>query len=155
MGPIEKVRLFCSLPSRDRSLLWRSAWMLLQVDVQLRIQGWSQTRDRWLRWADLNRSANGAAETRADPRQIAWLVERAARTIPWPATCLRRSLVLWALLRREGVDSELRMGARKDSGMFQAHAWIEWNGRVLNDRKDVAKLYPATFDEPRTASVFR
>jgi hypothetical protein len=27
------------------------------------------------------------------------------------------------------------------SGEVEAHAWIEWNGEVLNDRTDVATHY--------------
>ena len=49
------------------------------------------------------------------------------------AHCLQRSLVLWSLLERNGVESELRFGARKENGQIQAHAWVEINGVALND----------------------
>jgi hypothetical protein len=41
------------------------------------------------------------------------------------ATCLPQSLVAWALLRRQGLDPKLRIGARKRAGVLEAHAWIE------------------------------
>lgn len=47
---------------------------------------------------------------------------------PLPATRLRRSLVLWALLERAGVATELRLGFRKTDGVFEAHAWVELDG---------------------------
>jgi len=42
-------------------------------------------------------------------------------------------LALWWLLRRHGVSAELRLGARKQSNRFEAHAWVELDGAILND----------------------
>jgi hypothetical protein len=81
----------------------------------------------------------------ADARRISWLVGAATRRGVYPATCLTRSLVLWFLLRCEGIEGELRLGARKEAGRFEAHAWIELAGAVLNDSEDVRLMY-ATFD---------
>ena len=81
-----------------------------------------------------------AAEQRLSARRIAWLVERAAQLVPWPATCLRRSLVLWAQLRRHGIASELRVGFRQ-AERFEAHAWVELAGVPLNDAPDVRTRY--------------
>jgi hypothetical protein len=66
--------------------------------------------------------------------------------VPWPATCLRRSLVLWALLARAGEPAELRVGFRRERGAFEAHAWVEHQGRVLNDAPDVRKRYAVPAD---------
>lgn len=54
-------------------------------------------------------------------------------------TCLTRSLTLWWLLRWQGVESDLRIGVRRAGGKFEAHAWLERDGVVLNDRPDVAQ----------------
>ena len=77
----------------------------------------------------------------ARARRSAWLVDVAARRGPWPANCLQRSMTLWYLLRRHGVASELCIGARKAGERFDAHAWVEWGGEVLNDAADVALTY--------------
>ena len=37
------------------------------------------------------------------------------------------------MLRRNGIDSELRIGVRRGDGAFQAHSWVEYAGLVLND----------------------
>jgi len=60
----------------------------------------------------------------------------AARHLPVRTNCLDRSLTLWWLLRRRGVASELRIGGRKENGQFEAHAWVELHGAVLDDRSD-------------------
>ena len=64
--------------------------------------------------------------------------------------CLERSLTLWWLLRREAIDGELHIGARKIESRFEAHAWVELRGLVLNDNMDVCKHY-ARFDAPIAA----
>jgi hypothetical protein len=78
-------------------------------------------------------------------RAIARLVDAVARRGPYSATCLPRSLTLWWLLRRRGIDSYLRIGVRKEAGRLEAHAWVELQGLVLNDDTDVRKRF-AAFD---------
>jgi len=65
------------------------------------------------------------------------LVQLAVRRLPLASACLSRSLVLWALLRAQGVDSELRFGVRRVGDDLEAHAWVEHQGRPLNDAGDV------------------
>jgi transglutaminase-like putative cysteine protease len=61
---------------------------------------------------------------------------------PARALCLEQSLALCALLRARGVAAELRIGVQ--SRPFQAHAWVEAGGRVVNEREEVVRLF-ATF----------
>ena len=81
--------------------------------------------------------------------RISRLVDLAARHGIYPANCLQRSLALWWMLRRRGIRSELQFGTRKADGRFEAHAWIEVAGVVLNDRDDV-RLHYASFDRAIT-----
>ena len=52
----------------------------------------------------------------------------AYRLLPIRATCLRESLVLYALLRRRGAAPRLCVGVRKDGATLAAHAWVECDG---------------------------
>ena len=79
------------------------------------------------------RSARGEGELhRAIPERAARCVEVAAR-LPVPnSTCLRKALVLYALLTRRGFDAQLLIGAAKaTNGQLDAHAWLECQGKVL------------------------
>jgi len=49
---------------------------------------------------------------------------------PFRATCLRRSLVLASLLRRQ--RPALRVGVAKSAGAVAAHAWLEIAGATLD-----------------------
>lgn len=133
-----KLRHFAGLNRTEQALFLRALVMLPVVDAELRVRGWRRCHARLAAWA--KRRAQSAS-TDIPPQRVAWLVERAARNVPWPATCLRRSLVLWALLERAGVTTDLRLGFRKTDGVFEAHAWVELAGVPLNDRRDVRTRY--------------
>jgi hypothetical protein len=138
MPAFRRIRIFRTFPAEDKLLFVQAMFLLPLVDIALRLAGYSRCY-RWLgRWAE---APTGAIERRPNPSRAAWLVERAAHNFLWPTTCLRRSLVLWALLVRSGVRTELRIGFRKPEGRFEAHAWLEWNGVPLNEKPDVRERY--------------
>jgi hypothetical protein len=63
--------------------------------------------------------------------RIVWAVGAAGRLVP-RTTCLARALAAQALLARRGHASELRLGVAGGAGrVFEAHAWLERDGRVL------------------------
>jgi len=62
---------------------------------------------------------------------------------PSQVLCLQRSFVVTCLLRRSGVPARLVMGAQKLP--FAAHAWVEVDGRPVNEETNVAAVY-AVFD---------
>lgn len=71
------------------------------------------------------------------------MVSIASRYGFYRPNCLQRSLVLWWLLRTQGVEGDLRIGVRKQEGRFEAHAWVEYEGEILNDRKDIHQYFAA------------
>lgn len=73
---------------------------------------------------------------RRDPRPAADLVrivDRAAIHYPRELLCLRRSAAITWMLRRHGQPAELVVGA--SIVPFFAHAWVELDGRVINDNE--------------------
>lgn len=88
------------------------------------------------------------AERLAAARRLTWCVQVAAAYSPWLANCLHRSVTLCWFLRRRGLEGALRIGVRRDAdGTMDFHAWVEYDGVVLNDREDVTERY-AVFDRP-------
>jgi len=81
-------------------------------------------------------------QTRANVRRAAQMVAVACRRHPVRSGCLPRTIVLWSLLRRRGIDADVRIGVRcGNEDEFHAHAWLEWNGEVLNDAAEVSNQY--------------
>lgn len=62
---------------------------------------------------------------------IGWAVATAARRIP-AATCLTQALAAQYLLRRRGLEADLRIGVARAAGEpLEAHAWVESRGQVV------------------------
>ena len=88
-------------------------------------------------------------------RRTAQLAESTMKRLPVPVTCLERSLVVWWVLGGDGV-AQIRLGAAPPEGGQPPafHAWVEVQGRVVNDRPDVADIY-WPFPEPRGMTTGR
>jgi hypothetical protein len=55
------------------------------------------------------------------------------------ALCLQRSAATTCLLRKYGVSAHLVIGVQQMP--FKAHAWVEVDGKVVNDKQYVDELY--------------
>jgi transglutaminase superfamily protein len=55
------------------------------------------------------------------------------------ALCLQRSAATACLLKKYGVPAQMVIGAKQMP--FKAHAWVEVNGRVVNDRPYTPEMY--------------
>jgi hypothetical protein len=53
--------------------------------------------------------------------------------------CLQRSAATACLLKRYGVSAQMVIGAQQMP--FKAHAWVEVEGRVVNDKLYTPELY--------------
>lgn len=53
--------------------------------------------------------------------------------------CLQRSAAMACLLKRYGVAAQMMIGAQQTP--FKAHAWVEVDGRVVNDKPYMRETY--------------
>jgi hypothetical protein len=81
-------------------------------------------------------------------------VDLAADMLPGPVTCLPRSLVVGPLLARAGIQSTLRIGAHRSNGAFEAHSWVEVDGRPVTDDEAVIREFEP-FADPVGPVVIR
>ena len=49
----------------------------------------------------------------------------------WKPTCLRRSMVFARVLRLEGYDARVVLGAKKSAGGLEGHSWVELEGERI------------------------
>ncbi len=147
----EPLRRFSLLDSEARGIFLRAAILLPVISLSLKMCGFRATQESLLRFL-----AHPRLVPQGDPtgprlafertRLTARMVNAAGRHA-WPgSTCLEKSLVLWWLLRRQGIESELRIGARKLDGKFEAHAWVERESIAVNEPPEGHRHY-APFDE--------
>jgi hypothetical protein len=130
------------LSPAERRLVAQALVLLPLTALALWLLGLRRWQAALARWAPPGTAAGGDEAARVEQgRAAARLVDAAARRGVYRATCLPRSLVLWCLLRRRGIDADLRIGVRKEDGQFQAHAWVEYRGVALNDGAVVSEHY--------------
>jgi hypothetical protein len=55
------------------------------------------------------------------------------------ALCLQRSAATACLLKKYGVTAQMVIGAQQMP--FKAHAWVEVDGRVVNDKPYTPEMY--------------
>jgi hypothetical protein len=78
-----------------------------------------------LRLLDQVKPSPSAVVRRVAHHRLERFAAAAYRLLPISATCLRESLVLYALLRRRGAAPTFRIGIRKNGTALAAHAWVE------------------------------
>jgi hypothetical protein len=130
-------------------LTWRERWILLQAIVFLPIivaglhcMNFQRLSSILVRFSPM--SGEVCRDTAMQQAAATThLVQVAASRTPFKITCLVRSTALWFLLRRQGIGSEIRIGVNQQGGKFKAHAWVESNGIVLNDRNDIHNQFAA------------
>jgi hypothetical protein len=124
---------------QERRLLARALILLPLASAALRVV----RLERLLSWLEGRCPPPDAAPDMAQARAAARMVNAAAGAGPLRASCLPRSLALWWLLRQRRIDAGLQVGVRKMDGQFEAHAWVEVNGSVINDRPDIGATFAA------------
>lgn len=122
------LRALRSLSGRELGSLIRAWTYLLVADVALRFMAFPRV-ERLLALLTGGRQRQAALSA----GRLATLVSAAARHHLRPMTCLPRALALQALLRRNGIQAELRIGVRREAGDLQAHAWIEAAGSPVGE----------------------
>ena len=55
------------------------------------------------------------------------------------ALCLQRSAATTCLLKKHGIPAQMVIGAQHIP--FKSHAWVEVDGRVVNDKSYIAEVY--------------
>lgn len=147
---VEKWRGFRRLTGFERGIVVEAAAVLAVTWAGLRLAGFRRwkTALAWLA-PSVETGPSGSAALES-ARVIARMDSAAARNLFFHASCLEKSMVLWWLLRSRGIPAELRVGARKQAERFEAHAWVEFEGTVLNDFSET-HLHFVPFDGPITS----
>jgi hypothetical protein len=152
----ERLRRFSSLDSEARGTFLRAALLLPLISVSLKVRGFRATQGTLLRFLEppqqVSREDSARLLSDADwTRLTVRMVNAAVRHVWRSSTCLEKSLVLWRLLKRHGIASELRIGARKIDGKFEAHAWVERQGIAVDHPDDLHRHY-SPFDSTLSSS---
>ena len=141
----KQIKRISALERPARGLFLAASALLPLISISLRWRGFRKTKASLEHFLSVPYGSQNPARTgprrfdRADGRE-----PRGAIGIGQP-NCLEVSLVLWWLLARQGIASDLRVGVRKEGERFEAHAWVECGGAALNEPETRHQHY-AAFD---------
>ncbi len=132
-----------TLTAAERKLLLQALVLLPVVHGCLKCLGYFRLVSFMEARLPLARKPGGSPFAEMQPRAAAAarMVSIAAFSGPYRAGCLRRSLVLVILLRRQGIEGELVFGTRRIAQSLEAHAWVEIQGIVINDHPHIRQQY--------------
>jgi hypothetical protein len=134
---IHRLQKFLALKPADQRILIYALCLVIFARVILWVVPFSKVNRRL--------AAPVRARTIRSRRDIDYFmtaIARASKYVPG-ATCLTQSLAARLLLARSGFDAKLRFGARRnDAGAFEAHAWIESNGKIISQPAAVSHFSP-------------
>ena len=133
------------LSPNERRLLLRAFLLLPLIHFALLLLGYSRLRrvmEKLIPYKSTDIPLSDA-EILKRARKNARIVSIAAQHGLYKATCLRRSLLVWWFLRREGVQGRICFGVRMCARKLEAHAWVEYKGMVVNDSLKVHDRYTA------------
>lgn len=132
-------RIICDatrLTARERTLALRALGWLVTAHLALRACAFPSIRRA------LERIPSRRLVRRVTPADCERAMTRAVRVFP-SANCLARALAAATLLRREGLMSVLNIRvAFDDRQRFQAHAWLESEGRVVTGAGELVDGQP-------------
>ena len=129
-----------SLSFGDRARLLALTLLLPLVDLSLRGLGLRRTQQL----LGLDRDEVDppvAPEAAVAAQRLAQLAAIAGRHGLYLNTCLRQALAVQWWLRRRGLPSQLRIGARRNGDTLDAHAWVELGGLPLAQGPDLPPVF--------------
>ena len=138
---MELLRKFFVLPTYDRWLLIKAALLLEAIKLGVRLLPFRTLRWLLARAADTSIGPQHTEYVSTD--RVTWAVEMAARHAPGVKSCLTQALATQVLLSRRGYPTLLHIGvARGEQGRFQAHAWVESEGKVVTGGTGLENFIP-------------
>lgn len=139
---LRAARIILRGPSSKRRAMIRAVIAVPSVAASLRLRGYAGTRQalEGRRPPDLGSPVRACTLVEAD---------RAVRALPGGVECLTRSLVVWWL--SDGTTTlELGVDPSTEDPEHRFHAWVERDGRVINDDPEVRRKYLPFGDGSRT-----
>jgi hypothetical protein len=128
------AQICASLLFRLRLYTFTAFASIVTVNLVLRVFGFQQMCEAVKSWPTNERAPSPEARER-----VCEAVRKAASWYPRQSVCLQRSVIAACLLRQCGIHADLVIGCRKFP--FGAHAWVEADGEVANDKKQVQQFY--------------
>ena len=139
----KRYKQLLELSPSEIYVIFISLLLLPVVAILLKVKGFKQTQHIMSQFSKNAADSNLPKEFQLNKAQnITRMVSIAASFGAFRVKCLSKSLLSQWLLQRKGIISDLKIGTGKDvSASFNAHAWLEIQGVVINESQDVRRRF--------------
>jgi hypothetical protein len=118
-----------------KTLMFESYLLLARLDLMMRFRSFESIHD-----LVRNRMIGQCRSDKiVSVETVCKAIDLACVFYPKPVMCLQRSAALALLLRRYGLRAEMVIGAQVVP--FKSHAWVEVDGKVVNDKPYMHDIY--------------
>jgi hypothetical protein len=144
---VRKLRRFLVLGPEERRLTIEALLLPTGISASFRLFGVPRTQ-AWIRgWAVSGKNLSAPVDRDSLITVARRAQGRAKRATGVLGPCLVRSLTLWAMLLRRGIETDLRIGFRKRNGKVEGHAWLEYHRQPINEAESEVSTY-SIYDRP-------
>lgn len=137
---VRRLRTFCSMDASTRGLVLDGVFFSLIVITTFRLASPRRIQG-WLRFLASGKAERDDRDSMRTVRRVIAVRRAIRKATGLNGTCLANSLILWALLRKQGLNSTIRIGVRKRNGAFEAHAWLEYKSAPVGEEAADADAY--------------
>lgn len=134
---IDSVLPLVEVPPVIPALLFEALWLLIRFDLVASFKKFSGIH-QIIRNCPLG-AGGGPKSTEMIVTDVHSALQRACGYYPKTAACLQRSAALTWMLRKRGLSAQVVIGVMKFP--FKSHAWVELDGKVLNDGQRIREMY--------------
>jgi len=126
---MDHLRKFCRLPAAERFFLVRAIALLAAVRIALWVLPFKMLQQISAKVARTCSASQKRSEFSKE--RGVWAIQVASRYVP-RTTCLTQALAAQVLLGFGGIPASVRIGVAKPTASdFEAHAWVESDGKIL------------------------
>jgi hypothetical protein len=130
---------FIGLSNSEKALIFRAMFWVLLYRMGLWILPFRRA-ENWMIRSEVPAVSTVMNKDESIVGDTVRSVRLCSRYVPH-ATCLTQALAARSLLSRQGQPAVLKIGVAKSDGNFEAHAWLEVDGRIVLGKRPFHSRY--------------
>lgn len=130
---------FIKLPSREKKLALETLFWVLTIRIMVWIFPFQYVQKKVQKIA----KHLASDQKKISIQKIRSMIVNISKYVP-RATCLVQALVGYILYTKHGYNTKIKIGVLTENGVFEAHAWLEYQGGVVLGQSE--KKYKTILD---------
>ncbi|MGI6483986.1 MAG: lasso peptide biosynthesis B2 protein [Methanobacterium sp.] len=130
---------FIKLPSREKKLALETLFWVLTIRIMVWIFPFQYVQKKVQKIA----KHLASDQKKISIQKIRSMIVTISKYVP-RATCLVQALVGYILYTKHGYNTKIKIGVLTENGVFEAHAWLEYQGYVVLGQSE--KKYKTILD---------